>query len=90
MMKGEHFSLYVLDGQMPGVSGLTLCEQIREIDEKTPIVIFSGSGFQTNIDAGMLAGANAYVVKPDSSELVSIIKRLLEEGRESDSPLAES
>ena len=81
MMEGERFSLYILDGRMPGVSGLTLCEQIREIDKDTPIVIFSGHSHQSDIDAGMLAGANAYLVKPDSSELVATVKRLLEGAR---------
>ena len=78
MMKGEEFSLYILDGQLPGVTGLSLCERIREIDRETPIVIFSAGGYKSQIDAGMLAGANAYLVKPDSSELVATVKRLLE------------
>ncbi len=81
MMEREQFSLYVLDGQLPGVSGLALCQQIRAIDKDTPIVIFSGAAYQTDIDAGLLAGANAYVVKPDSSDLVATVKRLLEEAR---------
>ena len=81
LMETEQFSLYVLDGQLPGVSGLALCQQIRAIDKDTPIVIFSGAAYQTDIDAGLLAGANAYVVKPDSSDLVATVKRLLEEAR---------
>lgn len=81
MMKGEAFSLYISDGQMPGVSGLTLCEQIRVIDKDTPTIIFSGDAFQSQIDAGMLAGANAYLVKPDTSELISTVKVLLEKAR---------
>jgi hypothetical protein len=32
----------------------------------------------SDIEAGMLAGANAYLVKPDSSELIPTIRRLLE------------
>jgi DNA-binding response OmpR family regulator len=79
LMKREQFSLYVLDGQLLGVSGLTVCDQIRAIDKDTPIVIFSGRGYQIDIDAGMLSGANAYIVKPDSSELMSTVKRLLED-----------
>lgn len=77
MMERERFSLYVIDGQMPGVSGLTLCQQIRAVDGDTPIVIFSGHGHRSDVDAGMLAGANAYHVKPDTNELVATVKRLL-------------
>ena len=77
LMEHERFSLYVLDGGLRGINGLSLCEQIRTSDARTPIVIFSGHAFAADIEAGMLAGANAYLVKPDSSELVSTIRRLL-------------
>jgi two-component system phosphate regulon response regulator OmpR len=78
LMEHERFSLYVLDGGLRTVHGLSLCERIRASDARTPIVIFSGHGFASDIEAGMLAGANAYLVKPDSSELIPTIRRLLE------------
>lgn len=77
LMGRERFSLYVLDGGLRGVKGLSLCERIRASDSRTPIVIFSGHASAPDIKAGMLAGANAYLVKPDSSELVPTIRRLL-------------
>ncbi len=77
LMDGEQFSLYVLDGGRRGVRGLSLCERIRAADARTPIVIFSGHASAPDIEAGMLAGANVYLVKPDSSELVPTIRRLL-------------
>lgn len=77
LMERERFSLYVLDGGMRNLNGLSLCEQIRVSDAHTPIIIFSGHAFASDIEAGMLAGANAYLVKPDSSELVPTIRRLL-------------
>jgi DNA-binding response OmpR family regulator len=75
----EQFSLYIIDSQMPGVSGLGLCEQIRAMDKRTPILIFSGHGHQADISAGMLAGADAYIVKPNTGEIVPTVKRLLKE-----------
>jgi DNA-binding response OmpR family regulator len=78
LMGRERFDLYVLDGGLRGGNGLSLCEQIRASDARTPIVIFSGHAYVSDIKAGMLAGANAYLVKPDSSELVPTIRRLLE------------
>lgn len=81
MIEREQFSLYTIDGHMPGVSGLTLCQQIRAVDNDTPIVIFSGHGHQSDIDAGILAGANAYLVKPNTSELLATVKRLLKGAR---------
>lgn len=77
----EQFSLYIIDGQMPGVSGLGLCQQIRLHDKKTPVIIFSGHGYPTDREAGMNAGANVYIVKPNISEVVPTIRRLLAEAR---------
>ena len=84
LIESERFDLYVLDGELPGVSGLTLCQQIRAVDAHTPIIIFSGHGLDSHREAGMLAGANAYLVKPDVTELVPTVKRLLEEPRTAD------
>lgn len=78
LMERERFSLYVLDGGLRTAHGLSLCERIRALDARTPIVIFSGHALASDIEAGMLAGANAYLVKPDSSELIPTIRRLLE------------
>lgn len=47
-------------------------------DARTPIIICSGHASASDIKAGLLAGANAYLVRPDSSELVPTIRRLLE------------
>ena len=79
LIESERFDLYVLDSEMPGFSGLTLCHRIRAADTHTPIVIFSGHGFESHRAAGMLAGANAYLVKPDVSGLIPTVRRLLEE-----------
>ena len=81
LMAGEQFRLYILDGQLPGISGLTLCQRIRKRDTHTPVLIFSGHGYESDRVAGMTAGANAYIVKPDVKELVPTVKRLLAQAR---------
>lgn len=79
LMEKEQFSLYVIDGQMLGVSGLEFCAAIRKADKTTPIVFFSGHASASDLAAGKLAGANAYIVKPEIKALISTVKRLLEE-----------
>ena len=79
LIEKEQFSLYIIDSQLPGVSGLGMCEEIRQRDQKTPIIIFSGQGFPADREAGKLAGANVYLVKPDISNIVPTVKRLLEQ-----------
>jgi DNA-binding response OmpR family regulator len=85
LIEKEKFSLYIIDGQLPGVSGIGLCEEIRKLDKKTPVIIFSGHAFDSDRKAGMLAGANVYIVKPHISEVVPAVRRLLEEARAADS-----
>ena len=77
LMEGERFRLYIIDGQLPDISGLTLCQQIRQRDGQTPVLIFSGHGHEADRAAGMRAGANAYIVKPAIGEIVPMVKRLL-------------
>jgi DNA-binding response OmpR family regulator len=75
----EHFSLYIIDGGLTGVSGLEFCANIRKLDKTTPIVFFTGHGYAADRVAGLQAGANAYIVKPAINEVIPTIKRLLAE-----------
>jgi DNA-binding response OmpR family regulator len=78
LIEREQFSLYLLDGGLRSVTGQSMCEQIRAADARSPIVIFSSHAFASDIEAGMLAGANAYLLKPDFSKLIPTIRSLLE------------
>ena len=79
LMKKERFRLYVLDGQLPGVSGLSLGQEIRAADKRTPVVIFSGHAGESDREAGLRAGASAYIFKPNIREIVPAVRRLLQE-----------
>ena len=79
LMATEKFSLFVIDGQLPGVGGLSFCKEIRRVNQITPIVFFTGDAAPSNREAALLAGANAYVVKPGVRELILTIRRLLVE-----------
>ena len=64
-----------------GISGLALCRQIKD-DPRTAgvkIMLLSACGQQSDIAAGMAAGADYYMVKPFSPEvLLEAAKGLLE------------
>ena len=85
LIEKEQFSLYIIDGELPGVSGLGLCEEIRKRDPRTPIIIYSGHAYASDREAGRLAGADVYLVKPYIDEIVPTVKHLLEEGRATNS-----
>ena len=48
-------------------------------DPVTPIMFYSGAGFLTDIEMGLEAGAQAYLVKPDFDNLKPTIDRLIAE-----------
>jgi DNA-binding response OmpR family regulator len=77
LIQKEKFSLYIVDFQLPAMSGLEFCKEIRKRDAETPILIYTGAAYESDREAGMLAGANAYLVKPDVDDIVPTIKRLL-------------
>ena len=78
LIKQEQFGLFIIDSRLPGISGLSMCEEIRKIDQLTPVIIYSGNAHMSDIKSGMLAGANAYLVKPETAEIVPTVKRLLD------------
>lgn len=77
-IRSEHFDLYLLDNWLPGGTGVTLCKRIRELDEDTPIVFYSGAAYESDRAEAMQAGAQEYLIKPsDVGRLVESIRRLL-------------
>lgn len=58
------FALCIIDIRLPDLSGVDLTRKIREIDQNTPILIHSANAFKQDIQAGMDAGAQAYLTKP--------------------------
>jgi CheY-like chemotaxis protein len=58
--------LILLDVRMPRMSGYEACEKIKA-HEKTghiPVVFLSAKGQDSEVQAGLQAGATAYILKP--------------------------
>jgi two-component system, NarL family, nitrate/nitrite response regulator NarL len=74
----------ILDVNLPGVSGYSLCRELRtSFGPDLPVIFISGCRTDA-IDrtAGMLIGGDDYLVKPvDPDELVARLHRLLERSR---------
>ncbi|MFT6275438.1 MAG: putative signal transduction protein with EAL and GGDEF domain [Halioglobus sp.] len=62
----ERPDLLFLDVEMPGMSGLEVCQRIRKMPqgETIPIMIVTGSDDRVSIDRGFDAGATQYKTKP--------------------------
>ena len=86
LARAEHFDLYLIDNWMPVVSGVRLCEQLREFDQHTPVLFYSGAAYETDRERAMAAGAQVYLVKPtDGDALIAEVSRLVSDSQRSGS-----
>ena len=72
--------LVLLDVRLPGVSGYEVCRELRQrFGEQLPIVFVSGERVEPfDRTAGLLLGADDYVVKPFApDELIARVRRLV-------------
>jgi DNA-binding response OmpR family regulator len=72
------WDLLLLDVRLPGVDGFTVCRQLREAGDLTPILMLTARSQPDDIVFGLRAGADDYLVKPfDLAELLARVESLL-------------
>jgi len=80
MAEHQAFDVILMDVNMPVMDGLTATRIIREqpgANRDTPIVVLSASARTEDHDAGMEAGADAYLNKPiDFAALADVMARV--------------
>jgi DNA-binding response OmpR family regulator len=81
LLLSERFDLYLLDAWLPEIDGFEFCRQLRVADSATPILFYSGAAYDSDIQKGLAAGANAYMVKPEVDGLVEMISQLITAAR---------
>ena len=60
----ENYDLILLDLNLPGIDGLEILRQFREINFSTPVLILSARGQIQDKVEGLDLGANDYLTKP--------------------------
>ena len=71
----QKFDLVLLDWMLPKMTGIEVCQSIREINAKIPIIFLTARDTVQETIEGLKAGANDYIKKPFSfDELVERIK----------------
>jgi DNA-binding response OmpR family regulator len=76
------YHLIVLDIMLPGLDGLTVCNEIRKLDRSQPIILLTAKGDEEDIIKGLKLGADDYVPKPFSvRELVARVEAVLRRSR---------
>jgi len=69
------FDVIVLDWKMPKVSGIEVCRQLREMGNKTPILLLTALSQVSNKVEALNSGADDYITKPFSfEELLARVK----------------
>ncbi len=70
-------SAAILDVMLPGMNGFSLCETIRNKDQRMGIIILSAKGQEQDKIRGLSIGADDYMTKPFSvSELLARVEAL--------------
>ena len=76
----EQLALVLLDVCLPGISGYEVCHELRrEFGERLPIILMSGRRVES-LDrvAGLLLGADDYLVKPFApDELLIRVRKII-------------
>ncbi|MGB3130562.1 MAG: response regulator transcription factor [Saprospiraceae bacterium] len=78
MAKKESFDIILSDIILPGIDGIKICSELRNLDIKTPILILSALYQAEDKVQGLNAGADDYLAKPfDFGELYARINALV-------------
>jgi DNA-binding response OmpR family regulator len=81
----EHPDLIILDVRMPRMTGYDVCREIKanKATDHIPVAFLSAKGQEAEVQAGMDAGAIAYILKPFApDELVARVREFLAAGEE--------
>jgi PAS domain S-box-containing protein len=72
------FALVIMDQTMPGMTGIALARQIKEIQPEIPIVLMTGNNLSLTSDAVKDAGISQVLLKPTSlHSLASAVQEAL-------------
>jgi DNA-binding response OmpR family regulator len=74
LAKGQKFDVMIIDSRLSDGTGVELCCAIRQYDGLTPILFYSGLGYEKDKQEAFDAGAQDYLVKPVNTSL--LIERL--------------
>ena len=83
LVRNQSPALVILDLMLPGMDGLTVCQQIKSdpLTRATPIIIVSAKGEESDVVIGLGLGADDYIAKPFSPrEMLARVKAVLRRG----------
>jgi PAS domain S-box-containing protein len=93
LVREEAFDCVVSDHDMPGLTGLELLEEVREVDPDVPFILFTGKGSETIASRAISAGVTDYLQKSVGTDQYAVLANRIENAVEtyrSQRALAES
>jgi two-component system, OmpR family, alkaline phosphatase synthesis response regulator PhoP len=87
----DSFNLLILDINLPKMSGLDICKNVRKHRRYIPIMMMTAKSDENDIVLGLEVGADDYITKPFSvKELVARVKAVLRRTQAANSDLQKS
>lgn len=78
LAKNESYDVIILDLMLPKLSGIEVCQKLRQIKKNTPVLMLTAKGEIEDKVEGLNAGADDYLTKPFAfAELKARINALL-------------
>lgn len=67
------FDLILMDVRMPRMTGYEACRRLREMEvtRQTPIIFLSAKGQEAEVQTGLEAGADEYILKPFAPDVLA-------------------
>ncbi|MFE5318574.1 response regulator [Paenibacillus sp. NPDC056579] len=84
-IRNQRYDLIILDYMMPELTGVEVCEWLRNHDNpnrQVPVILLTAKALEKDRERAKAAGVSTYIVKPFSPlQLVDTVQKLIEEGQ---------
>ena len=89
VVRNQSPSLVILDLMLPGIDGLSVCQQMKSdpLIKDIPVIMISAKGEESDVVIGLELGADDYLPKPFSPrELLARVKAVMRRGPTKEDP----
>ena len=78
LIQRTNYHLYILDVNLPNENGFLICQRLRALGDKTPIIMLTSRVEEIDLITGLELGADDYLAKPfNPRELLARIRSVL-------------
>jgi two-component system, OmpR family, response regulator len=82
LARNDVWHVLVLDVNLPGLDGFSLCRKLREAGDEVPVIFLTARDDPADLREGFTGGGDDYLTKPFSlEELVLRVEAMLRRGR---------